>query len=207
MIYNFLKDFFLTQKRDVSENLDVDRKSIFGFWIYILSDCIIFATVFSVYFVMVNNISKGPSGKEFFNLKYVFIETVILLLSSLFFSIVVYFMKKFDVFMVCLFLSLVFFCGLFFLFLEGYEFFNLFQKDYLPDRSGFLSAFYFLLLLHGFHVFSGLLWLMLLFFQTIKFGINKIIRTRLICLSIFWHFLDIIWIFLFTFVYLFGVIL
>jgi cytochrome o ubiquinol oxidase subunit 3 len=202
MICEFFKKFFYKKK----QNIDIDRKSIFGFWIYIMSDCIIFATVFSVYFIMVNNVANGPSGKDFFNLKIVFLETFILLLSSLLFSISIYFLKKSNVKMVCLFLLLVFLSGLFFILLERNEFLNLFKKNYLPSKSGFLSSFYLLLWLHGFHVIFGLMWIILLFVQVIKFGINKIIRTRLICLSIFWHFLDIIWIFLFTFVYLFGVI-
>ncbi|WP_289846038.1 cytochrome c oxidase subunit 3 [Buchnera aphidicola] len=206
MMYNFFKKIFFLQKKISSENFKIDKKSIFGFWIYIMSDCIIFATLFAVYFILVHNISDGPSGKEFFNLKFVFLETCILLLSSLFFSIVVDFLKKKNVLMVCTFLSLVFIFGLIFIFLEGYEFLNLFKKNYLPNRSGFLSSFYTILWLHGFHVIFGLIWIILIYSQIVVFGINKVITTRVICLSIFWHFLDIIWIFVFTFIYLFGVI-
>ncbi|CAL4323201.1 Cytochrome bo(3) ubiquinol oxidase subunit 3 [Buchnera aphidicola (Periphyllus testudinaceus)] len=206
MFNNFLSKLFVKKIDNNSSNLQINKKKIFGFWIYILSDCIMFSTVFSVYFVMVNNISGGPSGKEFFNLNFVALETFILLLSSLFFSISIDFLKKYNVFMVCLFLFLVFSCGIFFIFLEGYEFFHLFKKHYYPTRSGFLSSFYCLLFLHGFHVISGLIWIVLMIFQISLIGINKIINTRILCLSIFWHFLDIIWIFVFTFVYLFGVI-
>ncbi|NIG99240.1 MAG: cytochrome o ubiquinol oxidase subunit III [Buchnera aphidicola (Periphyllus acericola)] len=206
MFYNFFNKFFKGNIDNFFNDLKIDKKIIFGFWIYIMSDCIIFATVFSVYFVMVKNISNGPSGKEFFNLHFVELETFFLLLSSLFFSIAVDFLKKYNINMVCLFLLFVFLLGLSFLLLEGYEFFLLSKKNYYPTCSGFLSVFYTLLFLHGFHVISGLIWIILMIFQIILIGINKTTNTRILCLSIFWHFLDIIWIFVFTFVYLFGVI-
>ncbi|WP_343183448.1 cytochrome c oxidase subunit 3 [Buchnera aphidicola] len=206
MFYNFLNKFLKKKTDNFSQNLNINKKKIFGFWIYIMSDCIMFATVFAVYFVMVHNISNGPSGKEFFNLNLVALETFILLLSSLFFSIVVNFLKKNNINMVCLFLFFVFLLGFLFIFIEGFEFFHLFKKNYCPTRSGFLSSFYTLLFLHGFHVIFGLIWTILMIFQIKIIGINKIINTRILCLSIFWHFLDIIWIFVFTFVYLFGII-
>lgn len=206
MIKNFLKNIFPKKEKKFLEKNTVNKKTIFGFWIYIMSDCIIFFTIFAVYFVMVHNISNGPSGKDFFNLKFVFLETFFLLLSSLFFSIAIDFLKKYNISMVIIFLFLVFMLGLFFITIEGIEFLNLFNKNYLPTRSGFLSSFYTLLWLHGFHVIFGLFWIVLMVFQIYILGINKTVRTRILCLSIFWHFLDIIWIFLFTFVYLFGVI-
>ncbi|CAL4323452.1 Cytochrome bo(3) ubiquinol oxidase subunit 3 [Buchnera aphidicola (Chaitophorus populicola)] len=206
MIKNFLNNILKKKTNNFLEKITVNRKTIFGFWIYIMSDCIIFSTVFAVYFVMVHNISNGPSGKDFFNLKFVFLETFFLLLSSLFFSIAITFIKKCNSFMVILYLFLVFILGFFFIAIEVIEFLNLFRNNYLPMRSGFLSSFYALLWLHGFHVICGLFWIILMIFQIHILGLNKIIRTRILCLSIFWHFLDIIWIFLFTFVYLFGVI-
>ncbi|MCW5197528.1 cytochrome c oxidase subunit 3 [Buchnera aphidicola] len=206
MLKNFLNNIFSKKKNNLSEEIKVNRKTIFGFWIYIMSDCIIFSTIFAVYFVMVHNVSNGPSGKDFFNLKFVFLETFFLLLSSLCFSIAINFVKKCNSFMVMIFLFLVFILGFLFITIEFTEFLNLFRNNYIPSRSGFLSSFYTLLWLHGFHVICGLFWIILMIFQIYVLGIDKIIRTRILCLSIFWHFLDIIWIFLFTFVYLFGVI-
>ncbi|NIH16521.1 MAG: cytochrome o ubiquinol oxidase subunit III [Buchnera aphidicola (Periphyllus lyropictus)] len=207
MLYNFLKKIFFKKENNFSKDIfNINKKVIFGFWIYIMSDCIMFATAFSVYFVMVNNISNGPSGKDIFNLNIVELETLFLLLSSFMFSISLNFLKKNNSFMVCFFLFLVFILGFLFIFFESYEFFLLFHKNYYPTKSGFLSSFYFLLSFHGIHIIVGLIWILLMIFQIIILGINKNIITKILCLSIFWHFLDIIWIFLFTFVYLFGMI-
>ncbi|WP_343190228.1 cytochrome o ubiquinol oxidase subunit III [Buchnera aphidicola (Mollitrichosiphum nigrofasciatum)] len=191
----------LNQKKEYS----IDYKKILGFWFYLMSDCIIFATLFAVYAVMVNNVALGPSGVEIFKLPLVVLETIILLISSFTYGIFLVFIikKKKNI---LLFLFLTFFLGIVFCGLELYEFYTLIQENYGPYTSGFLSAFFALIGMHGIHVIVGLVWILVMVYQILFFGINKLIFGRLMCLGLFWHFLDILWIFIFTFVYLFGVL-
>lgn len=200
----------------MSENNSIDKKSInnikneisifqnkniFGFWIYLMSDCILFATLFSVYCVMCNSI---VSYHGIFNLNVVFLETIILLLSSFFYGLLVIFAFSKKMFFVYFFLLLTLICGIFFIAIEGWEFNNLIKLGYNPQNNAFFSSFFTLVGMHGIHVIFGLLWLMGIFFQLITLDLNKKMYIKILCLGIFWHFLDIIWVCLFTIVYLIG---
>jgi cytochrome o ubiquinol oxidase subunit 3 len=185
---------------------DAGGKKVFGFWIYLMSDCILFAIVFATYAVLVNNTAGGPSGKEIFSLPYVLVETFALLLSSITYGMAMLAQVKGDKKQVLLWLAVTFFFGLVFIGMEINEFHELIVEGYTPQRSGFLSAFFALVGTHGLHVTSGLLWMAILMFQIQKKGLTDINNTRLMCLSLFWHFLDVIWICVFTVVFMLGAI-
>jgi len=184
---------------------DAGANKIFGFWIYLMSDCIIFATLFATYAVMVNNTAGGPAGKDIFELPFVLAETALLLLSSITYGMAVIGMNNGSKGAVNRWLALTFLFGLGFIAMEIYEFHHLIAEGFGPDRSGFLSGFFTLVGTHGLHVTSGLIWMLVLMFQLAKTGLTETTRTRVMCLSLFWHFLDVVWICVFTIVYLMGV--
>ncbi|CAL4324496.1 cytochrome o ubiquinol oxidase subunit III [Buchnera aphidicola] len=180
----------------------IESKKIFGFWLYLISDCILFATMFSVYFVMVNNTADGPTGKDIFKLSFILLETILLLFSTISYGLVKISVYQNRLMNTVIFLFITFFFGLGFIGLEFFEFYSLIKKGYGPSRSGFLSAFFTLVATHGIHVFFGVFWVLVMICQIIKFGISKTTYIRILCLGLFWHFLDLVWICLFTFVYL-----
>ena len=177
---------------------------VFGFWIYLMSDCIIFATLFATYAVMVNNTAGGPAGKDIFELPFVLVETALLLLSSITYGMAVIAMNNQNKGSVIGWLALTFLFGAGFIGMEIYEFHHLIAEGFGPNRSGFLSGFFTLVGTHGLHVTSGLIWMAVLMFQIAKRGLTESNRTRIMCLSLFWHFLDVVWICVFTVVYLMG---
>ena len=183
---------------------DAGANKIFGFWIYLMSDCIIFATLFATYAVMMNNTAGGPAGKDIFELPFVLGETALLLLSSITYGMAVISMNHDKKGGVNAWLALTFLCGLGFICMEIYEFHHLIAEGYGPNTSGFLSGFFTLVGTHGLHVTSGLIWMLVLMFQISKRGLTSTNRTRILCLSLFWHFLDVVWICVFTIVYLMG---
>ncbi|MGE9551854.1 cytochrome o ubiquinol oxidase subunit III [Erwinia amylovora] len=183
---------------------DAGANKVFGFWIYLMSDCIIFATLFATFGVMVNNTAGGPAGKDIFELPFVLGETALLLLSSITYGFAVIGMNKGSKGSVIGWLALTFLFGAGFIGMELYEFHHLINEGFGPQRSGFLSAFFTLVGTHGLHVTSGLIWMAVLMFQIAKRGLNETNRTRILCLSLFWHFLDVVWICVFTIVYLMG---
>ncbi|KGT88492.1 cytochrome o ubiquinol oxidase subunit III [Enterobacter cancerogenus] len=183
---------------------DAGANKVFGFWIYLMSDCIIFATLFATYAVMVNNTAGGPAGKDIFELPFVLVETALLLLSSITYGMAVIAMNNQNKGSVISWLALTFLFGAGFIGMEIYEFHHLILKGFGPDRSGFLSAFFTLVGTHGLHVTSGLIWMAVMMFQISKRGLTATNRTRIMCLSLFWHFLDVVWICVFTVVYLMG---
>uniref|UniRef100_UPI003F5D0950 cytochrome c oxidase subunit 3 n=1 Tax=Buchnera aphidicola TaxID=9 RepID=UPI003F5D0950 len=176
-------------------------KSMFGFWLYLMSDGILFATMFAVYCVTSINVTFNIN---FFNLKISFLETVLLLLSSIFCGIFVISAKYKNFFLIYFFLFLTFICGLCFIIMEYYEFYHLISLGYIPQKNGFLSSFFSLIGMHGIHVIFGLFWILGLSFHIHKLYFSNTIYTRILCFSLFWHFLDIIWICIFTVVYLMG---
>ncbi|WP_312240320.1 cytochrome o ubiquinol oxidase subunit III [Pantoea sp.] len=184
---------------------DASANKIFGFWIYLMSDCIIFATLFATYAVMVNSTAGGPAGKDIFELPFVMGETALLLLSSITYGMAVIAMNNDNKAGVNSWLALTFLFGLGFIGMEIYEFHHLIAEGFGPDRSGFLSGFFTLVGTHGLHVTSGLIWMLVMMFQVSKRGLTSTNRTRILCLSLFWHFLDVVWICVFTVVYLMGV--
>ena len=184
---------------------DAGATKVFGFWIYLMSDCILFATLFATYAVLVNGTAGGPSGTDIFELPFVFAETMLLLLSSITFGFGMLAMNKNKVSAVNTWLLVTFLLGAGFIAMEIYEFHHLIVNDAGPDRSGFLSAFFTLVGTHGIHVTSGLIWIIVMMVLISKKGLTERNRTRLMCLSLFWHFLDVVWICVFTVVYLMGV--
>lgn len=184
---------------------DAGANKIFGFWIYLMSDCIIFATLFATYAVMVNNTAGGVAGKDIFELPYVLGETALLLLSSITYGMAVINMNNNNKRAVIAWLLLTFALGIGFIGMEINEFHKLIVEGHGPDRSGFLSGFFTLVGTHGLHVTCGLIWMLVLMFQIGTRGLSATNRTRIMCLSLFWHFLDVVWICVFTIVYLMGV--
>ena len=177
-----------------------------GFWLYLMSDCLIFAALFATYGVLGRNYAAGPSGADLFDLPLVAINTAFLLLSSLTFGFAMLRKQLRDVKGTLIWLAITGVLGLCFLGLELYEFNHLIHADAGPGRSAFLSAFFALVGTHGLHVSFGVIWLVVLMVQISKHGLIPANQRRLMCLSMFWHFLDVVWIGVFTFVYLMGVL-
>lgn len=188
------------------EHHDSGSNSVFGFWIYLMSDCILFATLFATYAVLSGSFAGGPTGKDIFELPYVLTETFCLLISSFTYGMAMLAMNKGDQSSVMKWLAVTFFFGAAFIGMEINEFSHLISEGYGPDRSAFLSGFFALIGTHGLHVFSGLVWMIVLMIQVAQNGLTTTNQTRLMCLSLFWHFLDIVWICVFTVVYLMGVL-
>ncbi len=189
------------------EEYQRDTKTLFGFWIYIMSDCILFASIFATYAILRTSTYGGASSHELFSMPFVLVETIVLLTSSFTYGLVtLYAHQKNSTIKVGVWLATTFLLGVVFLGMELKEFSTLIHEGNGPDRSAFLSAFFTLVGTHGLHVFVGLVWMVNLFFQVIKKGVTTLIMRKLSMLGLFWHFLDIIWIFIFTLVYLFGVI-
>jgi cytochrome o ubiquinol oxidase subunit III len=185
---------------------DAGEMKIYGFWIYLMTDCILFASIFAIYAVLVNNVAGGPSGHDIFELPYVLGETACLLLSSITYGFAMLAMHKGNKGGVLGWLFVTFLFGLGFIGMEVNEFHLLISEGYGPNRSGFLSAFFTLVGTHGVHVTSGLIWMAILMYQVSKNGLTSTNQTRLSMLSLFWHFLDVVWICVFTVVYLMGTI-
>ncbi len=180
--------------------------TMLGFWLYLMSDCLLFAMLFAAYGVLGRSYAAGPSGADLFDLKLVAINTAFLLLSSITygFSMLAMYEKKLGKTMLWLGITGLF--GLAFLALEIYEFYHLIHEGAGPQRSAFLTSFFALVGTHGLHVTFGIVWLVVLMFQLKKHGLIPENKRRMSCLSMFWHFLDVVWIGVFTFVYLMGVL-
>ncbi len=177
-----------------------------GFWRYLMSDCLIFAVLFATYAVLGRSYAAGPSGADLFDLKLVAINTGFLLLSSITYGFAMLEMEKQKVKSTLVWLGITGLFGLAFLAVELYEFHHLIEEGAGPQRSAFLSAFFALVGTHGLHVTFGTIWLVTLMVQVAKHGLIAANKRRLMCLSMFWHFLDVIWIGVFSFVYLMGVL-
>ena len=177
----------------------------FGFWVYLMTDAVIFALLFATYVVMAGNIAAGPSAKEVFDLTHTAIETALLLLSSLTFGFATIALgeKRTDRVILWLLVSLA--LGLGFLAMEIMEFSGMIAAGASPQQSGFLSAFFTLVGTHGLHVTFGAIGIVVMIGQLMTKGITKPVASRLFRLGLFWHFLDIVWIGIFSVVYLPGV--
>jgi cytochrome o ubiquinol oxidase subunit 3 len=181
-------------------------KTLFGFWIYLMSDCLIFSVLFATFGVLSANTAGGPSGKELFDLPYVAGETILLLISAFTFGMAMLNMHAGEKNKVITWMAITFLFGAGFIGMEVHEFAQLINEGAGPDRSAFLSAYFTLVGTHGLHVTCGLIWIGLMMHQVSHFGLDDIVRRRMSCLSLFWHFLDLIWICVFSFVYLRGVL-
>ena len=184
----------------------VENKTTFGFWVYIMTDCVLFASLFAVYAVLHGNTFGGPSGHALFDLPYVLSETMILLTSSFTCGLAMLSAERHDKHKVLLWFLITFLLGLSFLVLELHEFRHLDVTGASWRRSGFLSSYFVLVGTHGLHITVGLTWMTVMMIRTLKKGLTESTIRRLTLLSLFWHFLDIIWIFIFTIVYMFGAI-
>ena len=176
----------------------------FGFWMYLMSDCLIFAALFATYGVLHTHTFGGPSAQELFSLTFVLVETVLLLTSSFTMGLAMLSAHHKRAHETAFWMAASFLLGLVFLGMELSEFSNLIAEGHGPQMSAFLSSFFTLVGTHGLHVALGALWMVVLFAQVLYYGITAVTMRRLLCLSLFWHFLDIVWIFIFTFVYLLG---
>ncbi|EMI5490486.1 cytochrome o ubiquinol oxidase subunit III [Providencia stuartii] len=185
---------------------DAGGTKVFGFWLYIMSDLILFASLFATYVVLADGTAGGPEGKDIFSLKFVLGETFLLLFSSITYGFAMIAMHKGKIGQVNLWLFATFLLGLGFVIMEVYEFHELIAEGFGPDRSGFLSGFFALVATHGLHVTAGLIWIIIMMIQVTRRGLTDVNQTRLNCLSLFWHFLDVVWICVFTVVYLLGAI-
>ena len=183
-----------------------DSKTTFGFWVYLMTDCLLFASLFATYAVLHANTAGGESSRELFSLPFVLTETLILLTSSFTCGLAILAARRADRTKVLYWLAVTAGLGLAFLGMEVSEFHKLAVEGNSWHRSGFLSAFFTLVGTHGLHILTGLLWLSVLVWQLLKKGFTGNIVKRLTLFSMFWHFLDIIWICIFTVVYMMGVL-
>jgi cytochrome o ubiquinol oxidase subunit 3 len=181
-----------------------DSKTIFGFWVYIMTDCVLFASLFATYAVLHKNTFGGPAGVDIFKMPYILAETLVLLTSSFTCGLAILSARSRQKNRVLFWFGITFLLGATFLGLELSDFHHLAQIGDSWRRSGFLSAFFALVGTHGLHITVGLLWMLVMMIRVLQTGLTKGNVRRLTLLSIFWHFLDLIWIFIFTIVYLFG---
>lgn len=188
------------------EDIHVENGTMLGFWLYLMSDSLIFAILFACYGVLGGSFAGGPGPAELFDLELVAVNTSLLLLSSITYGFVMIAMQNNQLKQMLVWLAVTGLLGAGFVGIELYEFAHLIHQGAGPDRSAFLSSFFALVSTHGLHVTFGIVWLITLFVQLMRFGINEPMRRRVACLSMFWHFLDIVWIGVFTFVYLMGAV-
>lgn len=194
--------FYVTEEEHHPEG----GSTMLGFWIYLMSDCLIFAALFATYGVLGHSYAGGPSPHEAFELPLVALNTAMLLLSSITYGFAMLSMERGSKSQTLLWMAITWLFGAAFIGIELHEFAGLIAEGAGPWRSGFLTAFFSLVGTHGLHVTSGLIWMIVLMVQTARKGLIPANKRRLMCLSMFWHFLDVVWIGVFTFVYLMGVL-
>jgi cytochrome o ubiquinol oxidase subunit 3 len=190
-----------------AEHISSDPKTIFGFWLYLMTDCVLFGSLFATYAVLHHNTFGGPSAHDIFDLRFVLIETMVLLTSSFTCGIgmlLAHDQRKKSA--IVAFFASTFLLGALFLGMELTDFSSLIHEGAGFTRSAFLSSFYTLVGTHGLHVAVGLLWLLLLIVRILRSGITHHTLRKLLLFSLFWHFLDVVWIFIFTIVYLLGTV-
>ena len=188
-------------------NRGPESKSIvvpYGFWLFVLSDMVLFSALFATYATLVRATDGGPTTNQLFDRNLVAIETIALLASSFICGLAIIAAKRANLIWTQIWLLLTGLFGAVFLFIELYEFAKMIGEGAGPQRSAFLSAFFTLVGCHGLHVTCGLLWLGTMMAQVWAKGFQQHILRRLMCFSIFWHALDIIWVAIFTIVYLIG---
>jgi len=196
--------FYLVEEDD--HHHASDGGTILGFWIYLMSDALIFATLFATYGVLSTSYAGGPAPRQIFELPLVAVNTALLLFSSITFGMGMIDMEAGRTRAVQLWLGVTALFGLGFLSIELYEFATLIHEGATPQTSAFLSAFFTLVGTHGLHVAIGLIWITVMLVQVGQRGLNADNKRRLMCLGMFWHLLDVVWIGVFTFVYLLGVL-
>jgi cytochrome o ubiquinol oxidase subunit 3 len=197
----------LTQQVELNNRREEsDSKAVFGFWVYLMTDCVLFASLFAVYAVLHKNTVGGEPGSALFSLPYVLTETMILLTSSFTCGLAMLSAHQGLKNRVIGWFTVTGLLGVAFLTMELTEFSHLVRDGNSWHRSGFLSSYFTLVGTHGLHITIGLLWMILILVQVARKGLTPSNMKRLTLLSMFWHFLDLIWIFIFTVVYLSGVL-
>ncbi|CAN7740337.1 cytochrome o ubiquinol oxidase subunit III [Neorhizobium sp. LjRoot104] len=194
------------KKFHLEEEHHPEGSTSLGFWLYLMSDCLIFAALFATYAVLGRNYAAGPAPADLFDLKLIAVATTILLVSSITYGVAMIRAESNAKGGTIFWLGVTGLLGLAFLGLEAYEFYHLIAEGAGPQRSAFLSSFFALVGTHGLHVTFGIVWLVVLMVQVSKLGLTPENHRRLMCLSMFWHFLDLIWIGVFSVVYLMGVV-
>ncbi len=186
---------------------DHETGTMLGFWIYLMSDCLIFGILFAIHAVLGQSYAAGPAPIDLFEIDKILLATAFLLLSSITYGFAVINMQQKNASAMMIWLVVTGLFGMGFLVMEVLEFEHLWHLGAGPGASAFLSSFWVLVGTHGLHVTSGVIWLVVLLVQIQKHGLTPANQRRVLCLSLFWHFLDLIWIGVFSFVYLTGVLL
>lgn len=194
-----------TAHQESHEEAANDR-TMFGFWVYLMTDLLMFAVLFAVYAVLRNNTAGGPTGSELFKPPLALAGTLLLLTSSFTCGIGMIAARRGNKNQVMTWFGLTFLLGMAFLGLEMFEFAELIHEGHTLTKNAFLSSFFVLVGTHGLHITSGLLWMGVTLVYVMKRGLNSHMVRKLTLLSLFWHFLDIVWIFIFTMVYLMAFI-
>jgi len=190
----------------LKEEHHVENGSMLGFWLYLMNDSLIFAVLFACYGVLGSNYAGGPTPGELFDLGLIAVNTTLLLVSSITFGFVMIAMQNHNLKQMMIWFAVTGLLGAGFISIELYEFRHLIHEGAGPGRSAFLSSFFTLVGCHGLHVTFGIIWLITMMVQVSRRGVDAVMWRRISCLSLFWHFLDIVWIGVFTFVYLMGVL-
>lgn len=191
-----------TTNHQIDHQAEADDRTMFGFWIYLMTDLLMFAILFAVFAVLRNSTDGGPGAIELLNPDLAFVETLLLLTSSFTVGIGMIVARQAQKAQTMVWFGITFLLGLAFLSIELYEFYELVHEGHTMQSNAFLSAFFALLGTHGLHIISGLLWMGIILIFIAKRGLTHSNIRKLALLSLFWHFLDIVWIFIFTIVYL-----
>ncbi len=191
----------------VKEEPHIASGTLLGFWLYLMSDCLIFAALFATRAVVGSNFAGSPLPKDVFDIKLILVSTFCLLFSSITYGFAVLQMQENRLNWTLFWLAITGLLGFAFVSIELYEFNHLIHVGASPQSSASWSSFYALVGTHGLHVSFGLLWMIVLMVQARKYGLTIANKRRLFCLSMFWHFLDLVWIGVFSLVYLTGVLI
>lgn len=186
----------------VDHEAEANDRVLFGFWVYLMTDLLMFAVLFAVYAVLHGNTLGGETDRDLFSLPLALQETLLLLTSSFTVGIAMIATRQYKKNQALFWFGITFLLGLAFLFLEMKEFTEFIHEGHTMQTNAFLSSFFVLVGTHGLHIFSGLLWMGVTMIYVMKRGLNGPLVRKLSMLSLFWHFLDIVWIFIFTVVYL-----
>ncbi|WP_141433232.1 cytochrome aa3 quinol oxidase subunit III [Bacillus sp. 03113] len=179
-----------------------DRMTILGFWIFLGAEIVLFSTLFGVHGVLKNGFAGGPTPDDIFVLKDVLIETLLLLVSSFTCGLAIFEMRRHNLKGLLTWLVITLLLGAGFIFMEVSEFIHYVHEGATMQRSAFLSSFFVLLGTHGAHVSLGIGWAILIIIQLVKRGLTPTTARKTFIIGLYWHFLDVVWIFIFTFVYL-----
>jgi cytochrome o ubiquinol oxidase subunit 3 len=196
----YMTEHILTIEKEREEN----EITFLGFWIYLMTDLVMFSVLFATYAVLHGSTFGGPTSYDLFKLPFVLRETLVLLASSFTMGLTMLALQKQKITSVISWLCVTGLLGAIFLSMEIYEFSHLIKDGARFTRSAFLSAYFSLVGTHGLHIAVGLLWISIMTVMIMKRGLSESMVRKVTLLSLFWHFLDIVWIFIFTMVYLMG---